>query len=470
MSPSTSTPIASVSDGIPGEQVVFSVSELAEVLQEAVAQLFPAPVWVTGEVANLSRSNAGHIYLDLTERPPEGSGGQPALLSAVIWESRKRAINEALVSAKWGRVSDGDELKVKVSVTLYPPQGRISLRIQEVDPRYTLSRWKRERERVVAMLQEEGIFESNRRLVAPAAPYRVGLITSQGSNAQADFLATLAESALGWQVSFHHSGVQGDGARGSLIEALGKLAALGPDVICIVRGGGSTTDLAVFDNVDVARAIARCPTPVITGIGHELDQTVSDLVAYRSEKTPTACAQWLVNHNRVYLRRVERAGRAVADIAGVLVTRHRRNLDGSPQALQVAADGAVMRCRLRLYRWAERLPTQVLPRLRRAEGRLLSRFALLDREARQAIDRRSTRLGTTREMVKAYDPRRNLARGWSITRRRGGGLISSVTGIEENQVIETLLADGTVVSKVRETVESVPDAAATDSRGECSNE
>ena len=429
----------------------FSVSELAARIQGVLEGAFRSPVWVTGEVANLNRSNAGHIYLDLMERVPEDSGDEQTLLHAVIWESRRLEINRALRRAKWGRVSDGDEIRVKVGVDFYRPQGRITLQIHEVDPDYTLSRWKKERERVVAVLRTEGVIEHNRRLLLSAAPNRVGLITSAGSRAHADFLATLAESGMGWRVDFHHSGVQGDAARASLIEALGRLSAAGPDVICIVRGGGSTTDLAVFDHVEVARAIACCPVPVMTGIGHELDRTVSDLVAHGSEKTPTACASWLVTRNRLYLQRVDRVGRSLAEAAGSVVMRHRRLLDRSPTELTAVVGGTVARFNRRLNRSGELLPAQVWPVLKRAGGKLSSHHASLARESGLSLRRERTRIDTAVTVAEAYDPRRNLAKGWSITRRVGGGVISSVSGVDRDQTIETWLSDGTVVSRVLDT-------------------
>ena len=438
------------------EETTFTVSELAGRIRGALEGAFPSLVWVTGEVANLTRSNAGHIYLDLMERAPEDSGDEQTLLHAVIWESRRLEINRALRRAKWGRVSDGDEIKVKVGVGFYRPQGRLTLQIHEVDPDYTLSRWKKERERVVAALREEGVFEQNQGLPLSAAPHRVGLITSEGSRAHADFLATLAESGLGWRVEFHHSGVQGDAARASLVEALGQLAARRPDVICIVRGGGSTTDLAVFDHEEVARAIARCEVPVATGIGHELDRTVSDLVAHRSEKTPTACASWLVTRNRLYLRRVDGVGRSLAETAGSVVMRHRRLLDRSPAELAAAVDGTVARFRRRLHRSGELLPAQVGPLLGRAGGRLRARHASLEREAGLVLRRERTRIDTAVTVAEAYDPRRNLARGWSITRRVGGGVISTVSGVDRDETIETWLSDGTVVSRVLDTAPAPP--------------
>ncbi len=430
------------------EITAYTVSELAGMIEETLARTFPAMVWVTGEVANLTRSNAGHVYLDLVERLPQG---EQALLHSVIWKTRKLAINQALREAKWGQVSEGDEIKVQVRVDFYPPQGRINLRIHEVDPYYSLSRWKAERERVVALLRQAGVFDKNKELVLPLAPYRLGLITSAGSNAYADFISTLTESGLGWEVAFHHSGVQGEAARPSLIRGLERLSKLKPDVICIVRGGGSTTDLAVFDQEDVARAIATCPVPVITGIGHELDRTVADLVAHHSEKTPTACASWLSYRTTGFLGRVSELKRDVAETAAGVVMRHRRRLDSSPGEVRGAVDGAFARCRQRLERSAQVLPAQARPLLHRAEAILGSRQAAFVRESRQGLRQERIKLENAQKVAEAYDPQRNLARGWSITRHRSGGVIGSISGVSKGETVETWLSDGTMVSTVSET-------------------
>lgn len=442
------SPPPSTASHDPDPETSYTVSELAGRIRGVLEGSFPAMVWVRGEVANLTRSKAGHVYLDLIESVPPGSGGDPALLHAVIWESRRHAINQALRKANWGAVSDGDQIKARVWVDFYPPQGRLTLRIHDVDPHYTLGRWKAERERVVALLKKEGLLDRNKGLTFPIAPHRIGLITSAETNAYADFTATLAEGGLGWEVQFHHSGVQGDAARASLVEALRRLSALDPDVICIVRGGGSATDLAVFDHEEVARAVACSPVPVMTGIGHELDQTVTDLVAHLSAKTPTACAMLLEERVRRFDVRVNELGREVADAAAAAVSRHRRRLDGAPLQVTGSATGALRRCRQRLHRSAQLLPAHVRPQLQRAGGKIASRQTDLALQTRQVLGRESIRLDSAQQVAEAYDPRLNLARGWSITRRRGGGLIRSVSQVVPGETIETRLSDGTVVSTV----------------------
>jgi exodeoxyribonuclease VII large subunit len=443
----TSAVTPAVPDG-PLEETAYTVSELARRIRDVLEGSFPAMVWVRGEVANLSRSNAGHVYLDLLESVPPGSKGDPALLHAVIWESRRHAINQALRKANWGAVSEGDQIKARVWVDFYPPQGRITLRIHEVDPHYTLGKWKAERERVVALLKKEGLFERNKNVALPVAPRRIGLITSADTNAFADFTSTLSEGGLGWMVVFHHSGVQGEGARGSLVKALEHLCGLNLDVICMVRGGGSATDLAVFDHEEVVRAVANARVPVITGIGHELDQTVSDLVAHHSAKTPTACATFLEERVRRFGMAVNDLGREVAVTAAAVVGRHRRRLDGSPVEVSVSAAGALRRFRRRLQRSAQMLPAHVGPLLRRAGEMITSRQADLARDTRQVLERAQAGLDAAQQVSEAYDPQRNLARGWSITRRRQGGVIRTILHVGPGETIETWLSDGTVVSTV----------------------
>ena len=206
----------------------------------------------------------------------------------------------------------------------------------------------------------------------------------------------------------------------------------------------------MFDHEDVARAIARCPVPVITGIGHELDRTVSDLVAHHSEKTPTACASWFVERSTRFVRQVHELGRWVAEAAGGLVMGHRRRLDGSPGEVRGAVDGAFIRRRQHLERSSRMLPAVVNPQLRGAEKTIAARAASLMRESKQNLQREKAGLDTARRVAEAYDPQRNLARGWSITRHRGGGMIGSISQIRVGQTVETWLSDGTVTSRVSE--------------------
>ena len=260
--------------GLGDDDGSLTVSELAGMIRETVDEAFASAVWVRGEVADLSRSKAGHVYLDLVEPAGDGAGSPAAVLHSVIWDSRKDAINHALQKAGWGRVSDGTGSR--------SGRGSASTRGWAGSP-WGSTRSIRATPWAGGRPNASGLWRSSRPtgcstttagLEMPVAPYRIGLITSAETNAYADFTSTLAESGLGWEVLFHHSGVQGDAARRTLVAALGRMAGLAPDVICVVRGEDPPPTWRC-STMSRCPGGGRAPAPVITGIGHELDRTVS---------------------------------------------------------------------------------------------------------------------------------------------------------------------------------------------------
>ena len=192
------------------------------------------------------------------------------------------------------RLADGLRIRCRVSVDFYPPGGRLQVQIREIDPTFTLGDLAQRRQETLQALAEAGLLERNRALPLPALPMSIALVTSTGSAAYHDFLATLRESGYAFRVFAVHSAVQGAEAERSLPSALALAAATDCDCIVLIRGGGSKSDLAVFDSQAVAEAVARAAKPVLTGLGHEIDESVADLVAHQSFKTPTKVAEELV--------------------------------------------------------------------------------------------------------------------------------------------------------------------------------
>jgi exodeoxyribonuclease VII large subunit len=252
----------------------------------------------------------------------------------------------------------------------------------------------------VQLLEREGVLTRQRSLPMPLVPLRVALITSDGSAAAADFVHTLELSGRAFAVTLLDARVQGIEAEASLLAALEAADALPHpvDVVCIVRGGGARTDLAAFDRELVARAIAACAVPVLTGIGHEIDTTVADLVAHAAFKTPTACASALVDR----------------------VGEFRARVDDRAARVQRASRVALERSSARLARAAERT-------------RNAGRTQLLAADAR--LDRAALRAG-------ALDPAKVLARGWSITRTTDGALVRDAAGVAAGTALVTTLASG----------------------------
>ena len=397
------------------QEPTYSVAELSAGIGAVLARAFPDEVWVQGEIANLQRASSGHVYFDLV--------GDGCRLRVTLWESDKRVVNAVLRRAGGSvRMSDGTEVRLRARVQWWAEGGQASLRMLSIDTAYTLGRLAEARELLVQRLRAAGLLELQSRLVLAAVPLRVGLITSEGSAAAADFLHTLEISGHAWQVALADARVQGVEAEISVVAALRSLERVEPavDVICIVRGGGARTDLAAFDSETIAEAVARCPIPVLTGIGHEVDTTVADLVAHARHKTPTACAAALVSTVVAFRERLDGAWASIAQLGVLALARAAGNLERSSGRAASAA---------RQHLRAQDSSLEACTR------RLAARPArLLDGAARS--------LDATEARVRGLDPAQVLARGWSITRDADGRLVRSTADVAPGAALVTTVADG----------------------------
>jgi exodeoxyribonuclease VII large subunit len=402
------------------DEGTLTVAEVGRRVERAIRRELPATIWVRGEIHDLKRPPTGHVHLSLV--------GEGCSLPVVLFASDRPRVNRMLKAAGNGavRMTDGTEVRIRCEVRFFAPKGQISLRMLAIDPAFTLGRLAERREVLLQALSAEGLLRAQARLSMPALPLRIGLVTSVGSAAHADVLETLAASGLGWRVVECHASVQGPDAVPSLVGGLRSVAASGVDVVCLVRGGGARTDLAAFDDEAVARAVATLRVPVLTGIGHEVDTSVADEVAWQRHVTPTACAQWLVERARRWCERrddvfarcielsttaTERAGRRLDRRAGRIAASARHHVRGAGRRVDALADRARQR------------PPVALAR------------------AAAALDHRAAR-------VAAADPARLLARGWSITRTADGRLVRSVTDAPPGSIVESTVADGTVRARV----------------------
>lgn len=472
------------------QEETFTVAQVTNRLTRAVAASFPAEVWVKGEVEGLRPPNAnGHVYLSLCDK---ARGRDTATISAVLLRQSRLRIDRALAEHPGFRLTDGIEVRVRGRVQY--GYGRIQLVISEIDPAHTLGRLAAERDRVLASLGAEGLLGRNGRLGMPLAPLRVALVTSDGSAACHDALHELEGSGLGFSVALADARVQGPGAEVSILAALTRAEAWGPDVVLVVRGGGSRTDLATFDAERIARRIAAAPVPVLTGIGHEIDASVADAAAHTAYKTPTACAAAVVGQVRAAAGRSEAAWSGIARQAATTAGEADRSLERRAATLAgraargvrdaevrldsraalashratlgLAAAGARLReGERRLERGAAERLGAAGARLHRAGRRLdpdrldraLDRHELDHQTAASRVRRgaagklgaHAAALDVLAARAAAVDPARALARGWSITRTAEGTLVRRAADLAAGTVLRTTLADGTVESTVR---------------------
>lgn len=451
----------------------YTVAGLAAAVGRAVDLAFPDEVWVRGEIRDLSRARSGHVYFLLVDSDDEA--GEGAVLPVTLFAGDKDAVNRRLRRSGAVRMTDGVEVRIRGRVGHYAARGLVQLRMSWIDPEYTLGRLAVERQRLLRRLRSEGLTERNRRLVIPRVPLSIGLLTSVGSAAHADFMDELTTGGFAWRVSVFDSPVQGVDAAPVLIRGIAALQAAGVDVIALIRGGGAQTDLALFDREDVARAVAGAAVPVLVGIGHETDLTVADFVA-RSFKTPTACARELVDTVARFAERIDELGGLIARTARARLhhlaesLRHTASrVVRSAAAASARSTAAVELARLRLSRTAPGAPVAELGRIdgiARRIGNAVSRdvvaaVATLDQvqsrflgAVRRRLSAAEAGLDAIERRAVASDPRRLFARGWSITRRSGGSVVKQPGQVAPGDRLVTTVAGGIVASIVTEGMDS----------------
>lgn len=387
-------------------------------------------VWVTAETADL-RVSGGHCYMELIEKDPAGFATL-ARLRAVIWSSRFAVINRRFADVTGMALRSDIKVMVCVTASYHPVYG-LSAVISDIDPAYTAGDLLRRRQMLVERLTAEGIIDMNRTLEWPDVVLRVAVISSKSAAGYGDFINQLYNNSLRLRFTtrLFPATLQGDSAPSSIIAALHAVAAEADDFDCVViiRGGGATSDLASFDDYDLAAHVAQFPLPVIVGIGHERDVTILDYVANMRVKTPTAAAEWLVDRGRAALMR---ARSLASDIFNVVSSR-------------------ISSAMSRVDRLGGLLPSVVEARIdaerRRVDGHCADE---LRRCVADIVSRRSTTLDSAAALIEALSPEATLRRGYSIT-RIGGHAVTSFSQLNKGDIVTTVFADGSAVSQIIDT-------------------
>ncbi|MBR4827137.1 MAG: exodeoxyribonuclease VII large subunit, partial [Bacteroidales bacterium] len=277
------------------EEDYLELLELQTLIREGIEEALPGPVRVRAEIANLQRRSNGHCYLELCESGPRGP---VAKVKAIIWRSSWGPIEAKFKQACGETLHDGLSLVFEVIVNYSELYG-LSLVIEDIDVAHTVGEAELARQKTIARLTEEGLMDLQKELALPDIPYRIAVVSAPDAAGYGDFCRHLQENAYGFafSITLFEATMQGDGAPASIASALDRAASAQPafDAVLILRGGGSNLDLACFDNYDLCAAIAQCPVPVYTAIGHDRDVHIADMVACGSVKTPTALADLLID-------------------------------------------------------------------------------------------------------------------------------------------------------------------------------
>ena len=382
-------------NGVPS----FSVGQFTEVLNHVLKASFDEGVWVEGEIQGLRKPNP-HAYFTLIEN----IDGVKAQLNINLFAGPLRNV-QAKLRQQGIELKDGLKVRLFGRVEYYGPFGKLNLIATDVDTQFSAGDVAAKREELLRVLMEKGVDKINKRIPVPLVPLRLGIISSSQAAGWADAQQHLTQSGIGFTISFFDVRVQGDAAVPQIVAAMNSLSRRDDiDLVMLMRGGGSKGDLAAFDDEQIAMAISKCSHPVFTGIGHEIDTSIADIMAHTANKTPTACAQSVI----------------------AIVESFLSDLSYSAGSLRSLTQTAVERARSRIAVSVERLRTR----------------------PRTALERQSQKLMMHAASVRLLDPVTTMARGWSITRDSSGNVVRSISDIKKGDTVVTALADGSITSTV----------------------
>lgn len=402
-------------------------------------------VWVKAELSDV-RIVGGHCYMELIEK--DASGRTVAKIRAMIWANSLPALRRKFLEATKKDIITGLKVLVRGSASHHALYG-LSFVISDIDPSYTAGDLERLRIEILNRLAREGVAGINRSLPVPTAPQRIAVISAAGAAGYGDFADQLGANPYGYVFypRLFPAVMQGDRTAPSVIAALDRIETMVDfwDVVVIIRGGGSTSDLNGFDNLELARRVATFPLPVAVGIGHERDRNVLDELACIRCKTPTAVAAWLIDSLHSAYSAASDAVTRIARYAGDALRGEQIRLANISQTLPALARERVMHGRLALTQIAgrvQRAGTGGVTRGRQQTDRLEQR---LRTATSAALQRENLRLRRFDDMVRILSPQNTLRRGYSIT-RVDGKAVSDPAAIPPGARIETQLAAGKLTS------------------------
>ena len=408
------------------ESQYITLRELQRRVKSALEGQFALPVWVSAEISEIKVNYSGHCYLELVEKG--GDNGVPtAQARAVVWRSHYPRISGYFEAETGQRLAAGIKILAKVLVSYHELYG-FSLQITDIDPSYTLGDMERQRQQTIAQLQQDGVWEMNREVLMPTVVQRIAIVSSANAAGYQDFCKELGKSPYRFELTLFDAFMQGAAAEESIVEALCNVATNLEkfDAVVLIRGGGSRSDLNCFNAYRLCAHVAQFPLPVVTGIGHDKDTSVADMVAHTALKTPTAVAGWLVER--------------MTEVDGWL--------DYAALQLHDTTTAAMHASEVRL----ERLSGEV----RRLSGELLTRQSLrlehftelLPDAARDFLARQTTRLENAAELIAGRSPERILRLGFAVV-RSGGKAVTSVAAVAAGERIEIEVSDGKINATVK---------------------
>lgn len=428
----------------------LSLLELNSLVRDVLDHTFSnRTYWLQAELSGVSE-HGPHCYLEFVQK---GEGDRDILAQANghVWGNRWSLIRAYFQKATGQRLSAGMQVLVQVEITFHERYG-YALNVLDIDPTYTLGDLARRRREILQALQREGVADMNKELPLPRLLQRIAVISSPNAAGYEDFCRQLEQNPS--QLIFHTrlfpAVMQGQHVESTVISALETIAAELDqwDVVVIIRGGGSATDLSGFDTLPLAENVSQFPLPIITGIGHERDDTVIDLVAHTRVKTPTAAAQFIIQHQQAELDHLTDLSDTLTEHVTLWLQSDRQRLQHLSAQVPSLARLLLSRETLRLQHLQATLQEAAQCPVNLQRNRLNIQNERLRHYAETTLASHRHRLQLFETNLRAAQPDRLLRLGFSITRLNGHA-VTDVAMLKQGDLLTTTLAKGTVTSEVK---------------------
>jgi len=449
----------------------LSLTELQLIIRDSIYLALPDFYWVVAEISEVKLNYSGHCYLELIEKQDDETSVK-AKIKAVIWGNRYNFIKSFFESSTGESLREGFKVLVKARIEYHQLYG-ISLVITDIDPAFTIGEMAAKRLLIIKKLEQEGVFGMNKELELPLIPQRIAIISSRNAAGYSDFINHLNGNSFRYTfyTALFDTVMQGNDTEQSVISALDRIAVNSHlfDMVVIIRGGGSQADLSWFDNYNIAYHVTQFPLPVIAGIGHDKDLSVTDMVASKSLKTPTAAADFIINcvletENHILgigseikgialvildenKNRIDKSKNTLAPLTRILISEVRKNLSDKVIAILNTGKEKSFKAGIILANRKSRLASSARSSIT-VKGNFIEGLGIkLVSKTDELLKKNDLRLVGFSDTLTILNPENVLKRGYSIT-TLNGRILKSSDEVTEGDLIDTDFSTGSITSRV----------------------
>jgi exodeoxyribonuclease VII large subunit len=404
----------------------ISLTDLNLLIKDTLNTQLEPSYWVVAEIGELREARNGHCYLEFVEKDEESN----QLLSksrATIWSYSYRSISAWFQSITGESLKAGMTVLANVQIQFHEVYG-LSLNVKDIDPNFTLGERARKKQEIIAQLKEDGVFEMNKSHPLPMVPQRIAIISAESAAGYGDFMNQIGNNDYGYHLhsQLFVATMQGDKAAKTIIEALHQIHEQmeGFDAVVLIRGGGAQVDLDCFDNYELASHIAQFPLPIFTGIGHERDETICDLVAHTKLKTPTAVAEFLIRGMRIYEEKINLATNNILAYLNQKVEREQHKLNDRKHSMRYALKKHFNKAENQLGRYQQKLQYDV----------------------RKSFQNTRQKLEIYEKTLELVNPETVFKKGYSYTSLNGKSIMGQK--LKKGDELKTITAKQEIKSKV----------------------